>query len=76
MHPKYPKRKLDMLEQRFELDEAFLSSPNTAALQSAVIRVTDRRTGDLVVLKFWENVTSSRMATATALIRSGKTSTP
>ena len=48
------KRQLDTLEQRFELDETFLSSPNTAALKSAVIRATDRRTGDPVVLKYWE----------------------
>jgi hypothetical protein len=30
------------------------SSPNTAALKSAVIRAVDRRTGDPVVLKYWE----------------------
>lgn len=47
------KRQLDTLEQRFELDESFLSSPNTAALKSGVIRATDRRTGDPVVLKYW-----------------------
>ena len=44
----------DALEDRFELEETFLSSPNTAALKSAVIRATDRRTGDPVVLKYWE----------------------
>jgi hypothetical protein len=48
------KRQQDTLEQRFELDETFLSSPDTAALKSAVIRATDRRTGDPVVLKYWE----------------------
>lgn len=54
MRPRNAKRQLDTLEQRFELDETFLSSPNTAALKSAVIRGTDRRTGDPVVLKYWE----------------------
>lgn len=54
MSERNAKRQQDTLEQRFELDEAFLSSPNTAALKSAVIRATDRRTGDPVVLKYWE----------------------
>ncbi|PPQ19406.1 hypothetical protein CV770_10385 [Bradyrhizobium sp. AC87j1] len=53
MQSRNAKRQLDTLEQRFELDETFLSSPNTAALKSAVIRATDRRTGDPVVLKYW-----------------------
>lgn len=53
MHPKNSKRQSDTLEHRFELDEGFLSSPNTTALKSAVIRATDRRTGDPVVLKYW-----------------------
>jgi hypothetical protein len=48
------KRHQDTLAERFELEEAFLSSPNTAALKSAVIRAVDRRTGDPVVLKYWE----------------------
>lgn len=54
MQSRNAKRQLDTLEQRFELDETFLSSPNTAALKSAVIRATVRRTGDPVVLKYWE----------------------
>ncbi|MDI3566896.1 hypothetical protein [Bradyrhizobium sp. Arg816] len=53
MQSRNAKRQLDTLEQRFELDETFLSSPNTAALKSAVIRATDRRTDDPVVLKYW-----------------------
>lgn len=54
MPPTNPKRQPDTLAQRFELEETFLSSPNTAALKSAVIRAVDRRTGDPVVLKYWE----------------------
>jgi len=54
MPPTNAKRQPDTLEQRFELEETFLSSPNTAALKSAVIRAVDRRTGDPVVLKYWE----------------------
>lgn len=54
MHSRNAKRDADTLEQRFDLDEAFLSSPDTAALKSAVIRATDRRTGDPVVLKYWQ----------------------
>ena len=38
------KRTRSNLEDRFELDETFLSSPNTAALKSAVLRAVDRRT--------------------------------
>jgi len=53
MHPTHAQRQRETLEQRFELDEAFLSSPNTAALKSAVIRAKDRRSGDPVVLKYW-----------------------
>lgn len=54
MHPGKTKRQLDTLDQRFELDEAFMSSPDTVAMKSAVIRATDRRTGDPVVLKYWK----------------------
>jgi hypothetical protein len=54
MPPTKAKRQPDTLAQRFELEETFLSSPNTAALKSAVIRAIDRRTGDPVVLKYWE----------------------
>lgn len=54
MPPTNAKRQPDTLAQRFELEETFLSSPNTAALKSAVIRAVDRRTGDPVVLKYWE----------------------
>lgn len=53
MDPARGKRQLDTLEQRFQFDESFLSSPNTAALKSGVIRAADRRTGDPVVLKYW-----------------------
>ncbi|MCY1667355.1 hypothetical protein [Rhizobium sp. SL86] len=53
MHPKHVERQRETLEQRFELAETFLSSPNAAALKSAVIRATDRRNGDPVVLKYW-----------------------
>ena len=52
MPPTNAKRQPDTLAQRFELEETFLSSPNTAALKSAVIRAVDRRTP--VVLKYWE----------------------
>ena len=44
MPPTNGKRQPDTLAQRFVLEEAFLSSPNTAALKSAVIRAVDRRT--------------------------------
>ncbi|MBI5128853.1 MAG: hypothetical protein HZA66_05380 [Rhodopseudomonas palustris] len=54
MPPTQAKRQPDTLERRFALEETFLSSPNTAALKSAVIRAVDRRTGDPVVLKYWE----------------------
>jgi hypothetical protein len=39
------------LDDRFELDETFLSSPSTLALKSAVLRGTDRRSGEPVVVK-------------------------
>ncbi|ABD89452.1 AAA domain-containing protein [Rhodopseudomonas palustris] len=54
MPPTHAKRQPDTLAERFALEETFLSSPNTAALKSAVIRAIDRRTGDPVVLKYWE----------------------
>ena len=54
MPPTHAKRQPDTLERRFALEETFLSSPNTAAVKSAVIRAVDRRTGDPVVLKYWE----------------------
>ena len=54
MPPANVKRQRDSLSHRFELEEAFLSSPNAAAVKSAVIRAVDRRTGDPVVLKYWE----------------------
>lgn len=54
MHRTSTKSQNDNLEQRYELAEAFLSSPDTAALKSAVIRATDRRTGEPAVLKYWK----------------------
>lgn len=54
MSPANVKRQRDSLSDRFELEEAFLSSPDAAAVKSAVIRAVDRRTGDPVVLKYWE----------------------
>jgi phage head maturation protease len=54
MPPTNVKRQPDTLAKRFELEEAFLSSPNTAALKSAVIRAVDRRNGEPVILKYWE----------------------
>jgi hypothetical protein len=54
MSAKSAKRKSDTLAQQFELEDAFLSSPNSAALKFAVIRAVDRATADPVVLKYWE----------------------
>ncbi len=48
------KRQRDALSDRFDLEETFLSSPNTATLKSAVLRAVDRRTDEPVVLKYWE----------------------
>ena len=57
--PTVTKRTRSNLEDRFELDETFLSSPNTAALKSAVLRAVDRRTGDPVVVKYWQKTGSA-----------------
>jgi AAA domain len=46
------------LDDRFELDETFLSSPSTLALKSAVLRGTDRRSGEPVVVKYWQKTGS------------------
>src|SRR4051812_26465608 len=43
----------------FELEETFLSSPSAIALKSAILRGTDRITGDSVVVKYWEKTNSA-----------------
>ena len=59
MPPANVKRKRDGLSDRFELEETFLSSPNAAALKSAVLRAVNRRTDEPVVLKYWEKTGSA-----------------
>lgn len=51
---KTAKRKAFLLEDRFELDESFLSPPMASALRSAVLRGIDRQSGDPVVVKYWQ----------------------
>jgi hypothetical protein len=60
MPPTNAKRQPDTLAQRFELEETFLSSPNAAALKSAVFAPSIVRTGDPVVLKYWEKTGIAR----------------
>ena len=50
---KSPTKKLPSLADRFLLDEDYLSSPDGGPLSCAVLRATERATGDRVVLKFW-----------------------
>jgi hypothetical protein len=54
-HPRL-RAKRENLSDRFELEEAFLSSPDSAALKSAVIRAMDRRTNEPVVVKYWKKL--------------------
>lgn len=51
---KKSKTRLPTLADQFDLAEAFLASPDAAALKSALIRATNRSTGDPVLLKYWE----------------------
>ena len=59
MRPASARRRGDALADRFTLDETYLSSPDKAALKSAVVYGTDRSNDDPVVVKFWEKTGSS-----------------
>jgi hypothetical protein len=51
-------RNTEVLLDQFELDERFLSAPNTEALKSAVIHARDKREDLQVVLKYWQKTGS------------------
>jgi hypothetical protein len=52
------KSRSNALDDRFELEETFLSSPSALALKSAVLRGTDRRSGEPVVVKYCQKTGS------------------
>jgi hypothetical protein len=56
MPPANVKRQCDSLSDRFELEETFLSSPNAAAIKSAVILRDRRRMNVLLSRAKWKLV--------------------
>lgn len=53
------RRTFENLEDRFQLEETFLASPDKAAMKSAVIRAVDLASREPVVLKYWEKTGSA-----------------
>src|SRR5258707_13728625 len=52
-------RKAEALSARFELDEQFLASPDTAALKPALIRAHDKQRDEPVIVKYWSKAGSA-----------------
>jgi AAA domain len=56
MRPAREKR--PRLDELFDAGDTYLSAPDTAALKSGVVQAVHRRTGDPVLLKFWQKTGS------------------